>query len=110
VLEVRDIIISSPEESFTIFADSLVLWAQDGNIVYVIGTYVINGEPRLWHGNGLREGNAATYTYEITIGPAKGKITGKGVLTISSDGKTLTGNNAASNGTSSSITMRRKSS
>jgi hypothetical protein len=91
-------------------ADCLVLWAQEGNTVYIMGTYTINGAPRVWHGTGLREGNTLTYTYEITFGSAKGKLAGKGVLKISPDGMTLTGNNVASNGTSSSVTMKRKSS
>ena len=92
-------------------SDSLVLYAQDGNIVYVIGTYAINGQPRLWHGFGQREGNTITYSTEITLGPAQAKgKTGKHILTISSDGRTLAGNAIASDGKSSSLTMKKKSS
>ena len=93
-------------------AGSIAIYAQDGNTVYVTGHYVIGGQPRIWYGKGQRDGNTISYTYKITVGPsrlaAENKHTGKHVLTISSDGKTMTGKATASDGTSAAVTMKRK--
>jgi len=94
-------------------ASSVAVYAQDGNMVHVTGYYVISGQPRVWYGKGKREGNTISYSYKITLGPsrlaAERKNTGKHTLTISADGRTMTGNATASDGTSSSFTMQRKS-
>jgi hypothetical protein len=93
-------------------ASSVAVYAQDGNKVYVTGYYVINGQPRVWYGYGQRQGNTISYSYKITVGPsrlaAERKNTGKHTLTISSDGRSMTGSAIASDGTSSSFTMQRK--
>ncbi|MDQ5986264.1 MAG: hypothetical protein CSYNP_01983 [Syntrophus sp. SKADARSKE-3] len=94
-------------------ASSVAVYSQDGNTVNVTGYYVINGQPRVWYGRGKREGDTISYSYKITLGPsrlaAERKNTGKHTLTISPDGRTMTGTSTASDGTSSSFTMQRKS-
>lgn len=90
--------------------DSIVVYAQDGNMVYATGYYVINGQPRVWYGQGQREGNIISLSTKITRGPSS--LTkmkpGKHIMTISSDGTTMTGKATASDGTSSSFTMKKK--
>lgn len=91
--------------------DSIVVYAQDGNTVYVTGYYIINGQPRVWYGMGKREGNIISHSTKITRGPSSLTTMkpGKHVLTISSDGTTMAGKATASDGTSSSFTMKKKS-
>ena len=78
--------------------ESIVVYAQDGNMVYATGYYVINGQPRVWYGHGRREGNIISLSTKITRGPSS--LTkmkpGKHIMTISSDGTTMTGKATAS--------------
>ena len=92
-------------------AGSITVYAQDGNMVYVTGYYVISGQPRVWYGKGQREGNMISYSTKITRGPSSVTTPkpGKHTLTISSDGTTMTGKATSSDGTSSSFTMKKKS-
>ncbi|MCX5855724.1 MAG: hypothetical protein NTZ24_14335 [Deltaproteobacteria bacterium] len=93
------------------YTDSVAVYAQDGNMVYVTGYYVINGQPRVWYGKGQREGNIISYSTKITRGPSSLTTMkpGKHTLTISSDGTTMTGKATSSDGKSSSFTMKKKS-
>ena len=90
--------------------NSIVVYAQDGNTVYATGYYDINGQPRVWYGKGQREGNIISHSYKITRGPASLTTMkpGKHILTISPDGKTMTGKGTASGGWSESFTMKKK--
>jgi hypothetical protein len=90
--------------------NSIVVYAQDGNTVYVTGYYDINGQPRVWYGQGQREGNIISHSYKITRGPSSLTTMkpGKHVLTISPDGKTMTGKATTSEGKSESFTMKKK--
>jgi len=90
--------------------DSIVVYAQDGSMVYATGYYNINGQPRVWYGMGQREGNTISHSYKITRGPSSLTTMkpGKHILTISPDGKTMTGKATGSDGTSSSFTMKKK--
>ena len=92
------------------YPDSVAVYAQDGNMVYVTGYYVISGQPRVWYGKGQREGSIISYSTKITRGPSSLTTMkpGKHVLTISPDGKTMTGKATSSDGTSSSFTMKKK--
>jgi len=96
-----------PDES-----DSLILFSQEGKNIHVLGTYAINGQPRVWHGSGQRYGDTISYTYTITLGPAQalaaGRNTGKHTLTISPDGRAMTGSGVASDGTSSAMALKKK--
>ena len=93
------------------YPDSVAVYAQDGNMVYVTGYYVISGQPRVWYGKGQREGNVISYSTKITRGPSSVTTPkpGKHTLTISSDGTTMTGKATSSDGTSSFFTMKKKS-
>ena len=93
------------------YPDSVAVYAQDGNMVYVTGYYVISGQPRVWYGKGQRDGNTISYSTKITRGPSSVTTTkpGKHILTISSDGTTMSGKAISSDGTASSFTMKKKS-
>ncbi len=93
------------------YPDSVAVYAQDGNMVYVTGYYVINGQPRVWYGKGQREGNIISYATKITLGPSSLTTMkpGKHSLTISSDGTTMTGKAMSGDGKSSSFSMKKKS-
>jgi hypothetical protein len=92
------------------YPDSVAVYAQDGNMIYVTGYYVINGQPRVWYGRGQRAGDTISYTTKITRGPSSLTTMrpGKHTLTISPDGTTMTGKATSGDGTSSSFTMKKK--
>ena len=70
---------------------SFVVFSQDGETVHVACYWEFKGQPVVWHGKGTRKGGKVKYSYSTTRGPAKWEPYGVHDLTLSKDGKSMTG-------------------
>jgi hypothetical protein len=73
-------------------ANEHFLLAQSGNKTTSVTYFEFNGAPFVYYGFGTVNGNTLEYSYKYSKNPTP-KVTtnGKFVMTISDDGKTLTG-------------------
>lgn len=82
-----------------------LMYAQVGNTVHAVGYFEINGVPCVWHGTGTINGNTVEYPVLYSKPYPEWKrngADGKHVLTLSADGKTVTGKWYNNNGDSGS--------
>jgi hypothetical protein len=71
-----------------------VIYSQVGNQISVQGSFIYNGVTCEWNGSGTINGNKVEHTVNYTKrypDPSWNKADGKLVLTLSPDGKSLTG-------------------
>ena len=78
--------VSTPEHK-----SSFVIFSQDGETIHAACYWEYKGHKVVWHAKGTRTGNKVKYSYSTTRGPAKWEPYGVHVLTLSKDGKTMTG-------------------
>ena len=91
-------------------ANAQMILAQSGNKIQVVGYFEVNGTPYVWYGSGTLRGNALEYSVIYSKNPDPGNgPNGKHVMTLSADGKTVTGkwyNNYGNSGTSSYVKQK----
>jgi len=78
--------VSTPEHK-----SSFVVFSQDGEKVHVACYWEYRGQEVVWHGKGTRKGHRVKYAYNTTRGPSNWEPYGVHDLTLSKDGKTMTG-------------------
>jgi len=78
--------VSTPEHK-----SSVVIFSQEGETIHVASYWEFRGQKVVWHGKGTRKGNLVKYSYSTTRGPSKWEPYGVHDLTLSKDGKTMTG-------------------
>jgi hypothetical protein len=84
-------------------ANAQLMYAQSGNNVQVVGYFEFKGTPCVWYGSGILRGNALEYSviYSKPYPDWRGNgADGKHVMTLSGDGKTVTGKWHNNNGDS----------
>ncbi len=97
------------ETSTTEHKNSTVVICQLGDNVYLTCYWEFRGAPIVWKGEGKREGNRIAFDYEHSKLVTGWDPKGKQVLTISGDGKKMTGTWSNTRNESGPLTYIRKS-
>ena len=71
--------------------NSYVVFSQDAGMLFVTCYWEFEGTPIVWHGVGSAWGNQVEYAYKSTRIRSGWDPVGKQELTLSADGKTLSG-------------------
>jgi hypothetical protein len=71
--------------------NSYVVFSQDAGLLFVTCYWEFEGTPIVWHGVGSAWGNQVEYAYKSTKIRSGWDPVGKQEMTLSPDGKTLTG-------------------
>jgi hypothetical protein len=79
------------ETSTPDYKSSHVIFSQDGEEIVVTCYWEFKGQKVVWHGHGTRRGKQVVYTITHTVCPPDFAQKGEHKLTISPDGKTMTG-------------------
>ncbi|MBF0473217.1 MAG: hypothetical protein HQK91_06165 [Nitrospirae bacterium] len=75
----------------TVRADYQEAISQDGDRLYVVGYFLENGTPMVWHGEGRIRGNRLEYSINFSKNPFNQNKSGDGkhINILSPDGKTM---------------------
>lgn len=91
-------------------SNAQLIYAQNGTKLQVAGYFEVNGSPYVWHGTGTVKGNVLEYSVLYSKNPDSGDgPNGRHVMTLSPDGKTVSGkwfNNYGKSGTGSYVKQK----